>query len=41
MSLAVCRDRLTGSDAPEELCDASSKPQASVVRCNIHPCPFK
>ncbi|XP_053620196.1 protein madd-4-like isoform X4 [Plodia interpunctella] len=41
MSLAVCRDRLTGSDAPEELCDASSKPQASVVRCNTHPCPFK
>ncbi|KAM3958734.1 LOW QUALITY PROTEIN: ADAMTS-like no long nerve cord [Aphomia sociella] len=41
MSLAVCRDRLTGSDAPEQLCDASSKPQASVVRCNTHPCPFK
>ncbi|RVE47991.1 hypothetical protein evm_007303 [Chilo suppressalis] len=41
MSLAVCRDRLTGSDAPEELCDASSKPHASVVRCNTHPCPFK
>ncbi|XP_073960715.1 ADAMTS-like no long nerve cord [Choristoneura fumiferana] len=41
MSLAVCRDRLTGSDAPEQLCDASSKPQASVVRCNMHPCPFK
>ncbi|XP_049881211.1 protein madd-4 isoform X2 [Pectinophora gossypiella] len=41
MSLAVCRDRLTGSDAPEELCDASSKPQSSVVRCNVHPCPFK
>ncbi|XP_059062707.1 protein madd-4 isoform X1 [Achroia grisella] len=41
MSLAVCRDRLTGSDAPEELCDSSSKPQASVVKCNTHPCPFK
>ncbi|XP_026315930.1 ADAMTS-like protein 1, partial [Hyposmocoma kahamanoa] len=41
MSLAVCRDRLTGSDAPEQLCDASSKPQSSVVRCNVHPCPFK
>ncbi|KAG7296503.1 hypothetical protein JYU34_020277 [Plutella xylostella] len=41
MTLAVCRDRLTGSDAPEELCDASSKPQASVVRCNTHPCPYK
>nr|XP_021208563.1 protein madd-4 isoform X1 [Bombyx mori] len=41
MSLAVCRDRLTGSDAPEELCDASSKPQTSVMRCNTHPCPFK
>ncbi|XP_061705546.1 protein madd-4 isoform X3 [Cydia pomonella] len=41
MSLAVCRDRLTGSDAPEQLCDASSKPQASIVPCNTHPCPFK
>ncbi|GBP79721.1 A disintegrin and metalloproteinase with thrombospondin motifs 6 [Eumeta japonica] len=41
MSLAVCRDRLTGSDAAEQLCDASSRPQASVVRCNTHPCPFK
>ncbi|KOB77866.1 ADAMTS-like protein 1, partial [Operophtera brumata] len=40
MSLAVCRDRLTGSDAPEELCDASSKPQSSVMRCNTHPCPY-
>ncbi|KAI5644724.1 immunoglobulin i-set domain-containing protein [Phthorimaea operculella] len=41
MSLAVCRDRLTGSDVPEQLCDASSKPQSSVVRCNVHPCPHK
>ncbi|XP_072946588.1 protein madd-4 [Epargyreus clarus] len=41
MSLAVCRDRLTGTDAPEQLCDGSSKPAASVVRCNTHPCPFK
>ncbi|CAG4995395.1 unnamed protein product [Parnassius apollo] len=41
MSLAVCRDRLTGSDAPEQLCDGSSKPTASVIRCNTHPCPFK
>ncbi|XP_038218162.1 protein madd-4 isoform X2 [Zerene cesonia] len=41
MSLAVCRDRLTGLDAPEQLCDGSSKPSSSVVRCNMHPCPFK
>ncbi|XP_068624023.1 protein madd-4-like [Battus philenor] len=41
MSLAVCRDRLTGSDAPEQLCDGSSKPTAAVIRCNTHPCPFK
>ncbi|XP_039752542.1 protein madd-4 isoform X1 [Pararge aegeria] len=41
MSLAVCRDRLTGLDAPEELCDGSSKPASAVVRCNIHPCPYK
>ncbi|CAG9568728.1 unnamed protein product [Danaus chrysippus] len=41
MSLAVCRDRLTGLDAPEELCDGSRKPASAVVRCNTHPCPFK
>ncbi|XP_045518903.1 ADAMTS-like protein 1 isoform X2 [Pieris brassicae] len=41
MSLAVCRDRLTGLDAPEQLCDGSSKPSSSVVRCNMHPCPYK
>ncbi|XP_041971374.1 protein madd-4 isoform X2 [Aricia agestis] len=41
MSLAVCRDRLTGLDAPEELCDGSGKPASAVVRCNTHPCPFK
>ncbi|XP_045540256.1 protein madd-4 [Papilio machaon] len=41
MSLAVCRDRLTGTDAPEQLCDGSSKPSSAVVRCNMHPCPYK
>ncbi|CAH2058380.1 unnamed protein product, partial [Iphiclides podalirius] len=30
-----------GSDVPEQLCDGSSKPTESVIRCNTHPCPFK
>ncbi|XP_063229070.1 protein madd-4 [Bacillus rossius redtenbacheri] len=41
MSTPVCRNRVSGQAAQEELCDASLRPDPQVVQCNGHPCPAK
>ncbi|XP_025832890.1 protein madd-4 isoform X3 [Agrilus planipennis] len=41
MTSPVCQNRVTGAQVEEDLCNASQKPDASVVRCNIHSCPPK
>ncbi|XP_049817483.1 ADAMTS-like protein 1 isoform X3 [Aethina tumida] len=41
MSRPVCQNRVTGEEVESELCNDSQKPDATVVRCNIHSCPPK
>ncbi|KAL7044499.1 hypothetical protein ACKWTF_001926 [Chironomus riparius] len=41
MSLPVCRNRLTGADVEESLCNHGSRPEPTVVQCNTHACPPK
>lgn len=41
MSLPVCRNRLTGGDVEESLCNHASRPEPTVVQCNTHACPPK
>ncbi|XP_068083512.1 protein madd-4 [Anabrus simplex] len=39
MSRAVCKNRLTGAEVEEQLCNASQKPDRKVTECNTQPCP--
>ncbi|XP_017781634.1 PREDICTED: ADAMTS-like protein 1 isoform X2 [Nicrophorus vespilloides] len=41
MSRPVCQNRVSGEEVEEQLCNASQKPDASVVPCNMHNCPPK
>lgn len=41
MGRPICRDRVTGMDVDETLCDAASKPDSVVIDCNLHICPPK
>ncbi|VEN64005.1 unnamed protein product, partial [Callosobruchus maculatus] len=41
MSRPVCKNRVTGDEVEEELCNDSQKPQSTVVECNVHNCPPK
>ncbi|XP_049815817.1 protein madd-4-like [Schistocerca nitens] len=41
MSRAVCRNRVTGADADEQLCNASQRPPRLLLPCNTHRCPAK
>lgn len=37
----MCRNRLTGADVEESLCNHALRPEPSVVQCNTHACPPK
>lgn len=41
MAVPTCKNRLTGSDVEESLCNAASRPESTVVQCNTHACPPK
>ncbi|XP_052864156.1 protein madd-4 [Anopheles cruzii] len=41
MAMPTCRNRVTGVDVEESLCNASSRPEPTVVQCNTHLCPPK
>ncbi|XP_049830977.1 protein madd-4-like isoform X2 [Schistocerca gregaria] len=41
MSRPVCRNRVTGAEADEKLCNASQKPPRLFLSCNAHRCPAK
>lgn len=41
MGRPICRDRITGMDVDETLCDAASRPDPVVIDCNLHICPPK
>ena len=38
MSRAVCKNRITGEEMDELLCNSSIKPPAKIVDCNDNPC---
>lgn len=35
----VCRNRVTGEEADEKLCNLSQKPIPKTIVCNTHRCP--
>ncbi|XP_064554227.1 protein madd-4 isoform X1 [Drosophila montana] len=39
MSRPECRNRLTGAEVDNALCNAANRPDSSVVPCNTHSCP--
>lgn len=41
MSKAVCKNRLSGEEMDELLCNVSEKPAAKIVECNDAPCSSK
>lgn len=41
MAVPTCKNRLTGADVEESLCNAASRPESTVVQCNTHACPPK
>lgn len=41
MAVPTCKNRLTGADVEESLCNAASRPETTVVQCNNHACPPK
>lgn len=41
MAVPTCKNRLTGADVEESLCNAASRPETTVVQCNTHACPPK
>lgn len=41
MAMPTCRNRLTGGDVEESLCNAALRPEPTVVQCNTHACPPK
>lgn len=41
MSRAVCKNRLTGEEMDELLCNVSQKPTSKIVECSDNPCSTK
>lgn len=41
MSVPMCRNRLTGAEVEESLCNHALRPEPTVVQCNTHACPPK
>lgn len=41
MSRPLCRSRLTGLEVEDSLCDATMRPEPTVISCNTHMCPPK
>lgn len=41
MSMPACRNRITGTEVEESLCNALNKPEPQIVTCNTHLCPPK
>lgn len=41
MAMPNCRNRVTGVDVEESLCNAALRPEPTVVQCNTHLCPPK
>lgn len=41
MSRPTCRNRVSGSDIDESLCNAANRPEPAVVQCNTHMCPAR
>lgn len=41
MSRALCQNRVTGEEVEDQLCNASQKPDSTVMVCNTHNCPPK
>ncbi|XP_055302393.1 protein madd-4 isoform X2 [Sitodiplosis mosellana] len=41
MSRPLCRNRMTGQEVEESLCNAVMRPEPAVVQCNTHSCPPK
>ncbi|XP_063699657.1 protein madd-4 isoform X2 [Culicoides brevitarsis] len=41
MSMPACRNRITGTEVEDSLCNASNKPEPQIVTCNTHLCPPK
>lgn len=41
MSRATCRNRVTGADVEDSLCNVIVRPEPAVVQCNTHSCPPK
>lgn len=41
MAVPTCKNRLTGADVEESLCNSASRPESTVVQCNTHACPPK
>jgi hypothetical protein len=41
MSRPVCRNRVTGLEVEEQLCNAAQKPALNTVPCNPQRCPPK
>ncbi|GLV43482.1 no long nerve cord [Carabus blaptoides fortunei] len=39
MSRPVCKNRVSGTEVEEQLCNASQRPEANVIQCNTHKCP--
>ncbi|XP_037882700.1 protein madd-4 isoform X2 [Glossina fuscipes] len=39
MSRVMCRNRVTGTDVEDALCNAANRPEPTVELCNTHTCP--
>lgn len=41
MSRPTCRNRVTGVDVEDQLCNETQRPDMQVIQCNMIKCPAK